>query len=72
MAAAGQVQEKIEQALETVKNFNNREILFNLPYSEYQELSFLKEEFGPYKELWDLAWSFKQESQEWTNGSFVK
>ena len=55
------MQEKIDKALEIVKSFNRRENLFTLAYSDYPPLTLLKDEFVPYKELWETAWSVKTE-----------
>jgi dynein heavy chain len=67
-----QLMDKIERANEKVTNFNERELIFKQPLSEYSDLAKLLQEFLPYHQLWELAMDFDLEYQEWMNGPFMK
>lgn len=53
-----QLHERFEKAQEKIKSFNERENLFKLPITEYDELIKLQKSFQPYHKLWDLAMEF--------------
>ena len=51
--------------------FNDREDLFNSEVTEYEQLSRVKKNFEPYKNLWVTAAEWLDKSAEWLNGSFL-
>ena len=60
--------EKIDAANKKIKSFNEREVLFKQPITDYQDLVQLEDEFKPYFELWDIASNFKLDSMDWEGG----
>lgn len=64
--------EKYEKAAEKVKNFNERELIFKQPLTEYFDLDKMISDFHPYHQLWGLAMEFDLEYHEWMNGPFMK
>jgi dynein heavy chain len=57
--------EKFSSILKQVKSFNDREALFKLKYSNFEEVEELYNEFMPYFKIWDLAEQFETERLEW-------
>ena len=66
------LKDQIEKAIDQVKSFNERELLFKQPQSEYHDLNELQKDFEPYNKLWDLAIEYDLDKQEWYNGPFLK
>lgn len=48
-----------------VESFNRREQLFEEEPLEYLELKQLREEFNPYYTLWDTAWKWQTNHEDW-------
>jgi hypothetical protein len=59
-------------ALEEVKSFNEREHLFKLTITSYDEFNSIIKEFKPYNMLWSLASDFDMEKHSIMNGPFTK
>ena len=47
--------EEIEKAQETVRDFNDREVAFKQPVTDYEDLNQLKINYEPYIKLWNQA-----------------
>lgn len=67
-----QLKEKIDQSFEKVRSFNEREVLFKQPISEYQELAALQNDFVPYNKIWELSMDFDVDQDDWMNNSLQK
>lgn len=70
--ASYNLMEKIVNANQKVRDFNQREMIFKQLPSEYHDLNKLMTEFTPYHQLWSLAFEFDSEYQEWMGGPFLK
>ena len=60
----------LAQADEKAKQFNSREVLFNSPITEYDELSATTKLFEPFYDLWDCADNWLSNKEVWTFGAF--
>ena len=67
-----QLNDRFEKGLDKVKSFNDRELLFKQPISEYDELNNLIREFDPFRKLWEIAMDFELDKQEYYTGTFLK
>lgn len=54
----GSLNDRLDKAQEKVKSFNEREVLFKQPVTDYEDLIGLLRDFEPYKKLWELAMEF--------------
>lgn len=63
---------KLDTSREKRANFNEREQLFNIPKSQYENLDKLIEDFKPYKVLWEKAVIFDNSKENWFTQSIVK
>ena len=59
--------EKLQQAMDKMISFNNRETLFELPLSDKSELQKMIDEFEPYNTLWKNADDFQKNYLLWMN-----
>ncbi|KAM3134228.1 hypothetical protein pb186bvf_013648 [Paramecium bursaria] len=66
------LKDRLDNAQNKVLSFNERELLFRQPVSNYEDLNILNEEFSNYYRLWTLAAEFEDEKTTWTTGSFLK
>ena len=66
------LKEKLGNAQEQVRSFNERENLFKLPISEYESLTDLIQRFDPYNKMWDLCFEFDSNVNEWYSEPFNK
>ena len=64
------LQQKLEAAMGTVKNFSDREKLFGRKVTEYKSLSLLMADFEPYATLWKVAAEWTEYEAMWYNGPF--
>jgi dynein heavy chain len=71
-AEVSQLNDVLEASLAKVRSFNEREMIFKLPLSSYDELENLHREFQPYLALWNLAGEFDLEKHLIMNGPFQK
>ena len=55
-----------------MKSFNDRELIFKQPLSEYHDLNELNNNFDPFYKLWDFSIEYDLDKQEWQNGPFLK
>ena len=55
-----------------MRQFNDREELFNQNKSEYPELDALNAEFKPFYELTTMAYMVEWSLNEWITGQFIK
>ena len=65
------LQRKLEAALGTVRDFNEREELFRREITEYKSLKLLMADFEPYAILWRVAADWAELEQDWYHGSFA-
>lgn len=63
---------KLDASKEKRANFNEREALFNIPKSLYENLDKLVEDFKPYRILWEKAAIFDNSKDQWFNHSLIK
>jgi len=61
-----QLKENIEQLCTTLKSFNEREVIFKQPISEYIVLNELQAQFEPFSKIWDYCSEFDIDKQDWT------
>jgi len=66
------LKDQIEKAFDQVRSFNEREVLFKQPQSEYHDLNELQKDFEPFNKMWESAIEFDMDKQEWYNGPFLK
>ena len=64
--------EQFVSILNQVKSFNEREALFKLRHSNFEEVEELYHEFMPYFKLWDLAEEFENEKRDWLTTPIIK
>ena len=50
--------ERFEKGFETIASFNERENLFKMPISEYEDLTVMHKSFLPFKRLWEVAMDY--------------
>lgn len=62
----------MDSSKEKRANFNEREQLFNLPKSTYENLDKLIEDFKPYRILWEKAFIFDNSKDTWFTQPLVK
>jgi hypothetical protein len=55
-----------------VKSFNEREDIFRLAISHYEDLEALHREYRPYHDLWNYVSDFDLQKNTWMNGPFQK
>jgi dynein heavy chain, axonemal len=60
----------LQQAEEKRKLFNYRESLFNVPETDYKELTDIGRIFDPYFEFWDSAEKWESREKHWTHSVF--
>ena len=60
----------LQQAEEKRKLFNFRESLFNVPETDYKELTEICRIFEPFFEFWDSAEKWGSREQHWTHSIF--
>ena len=65
------IKQALQNAEERTKLFNSREVLFNVPETEYFELNVLSKLFEPFYDLWDSAEKWLSHRETWTNGPLV-
>jgi len=70
--AASQLNENLESAFVKKKEFNDREEIFGLDITPYQDLEQLHNEFKPFNDLIVMAYNIKMEITEWTQGHLHK
>jgi len=63
---------RYDQSIQKVKGFNEREVLFNLPPSVYDDLDSLITQFEPYKKMWDIGFQFSEEKGNWVTGPLIR
>lgn len=63
---------KLDAAKEKRLNFNERESLFNIPKSLYENLDKLAEDFKPYRVLWEKAVIFDNSKDSWFTQALIK
>ena len=66
------LRDSLLKAQEKVKLFNHKEEIFKQPPTQYEQLADLMKQFEPYNKMWDLAFEFDNELQEWCTGQFIK
>ena len=59
------LKDRINESVNKVKNFNEREKLFKLERSEYFVLDRLKKDYEPYRQLWDVTYQFINDRVTW-------
>lgn len=69
---AQQLRENLNNAFEKVKQFNDRELLFNQQKSEYPDLEELNNTFKPFFELTNIASDVDFHFKDWTQSSLIK
>ena len=62
----------MNNAFEKVKQFNDRELVFNLPKQEYPDLDELNNTFKPFFELTNIASDVEFHFKDWTQSSLIK
>ena len=60
----------LQQAEERRKIFNYRESLFNVPETDYKELTEISRTFDPFFEFWDSAEKWVSREQHWSHSVF--
>ena len=63
---AQQLRENLNTAFESIKQFNDRELLFNQQKSEYPDLDELSTTFKPFFELTNIASDVEFHFKDWT------
>ena len=63
---------RFDQSRSKVDGFNQRETLFNLPPSVYDELDTLITQFEPYKKMWDTGFQFQNDKEQWVSGPLIR
>lgn len=63
---------QIKIALQKKINFNNREALFNIELTPYENLLDLEEKNEPYKDMRDVAFEYESGKSRWKGGNLVK
>ena len=66
------LKEIIDNLQSTLKSFNEREVIFKQPISEYVTLNDLEAKFEPFYKIWDYCSEFDIDKQDWTLGPFLK
>lgn len=66
------LKDRLQKATDKVTSFNERELLFKQPQSDYEELNILKKDFSSYDKLWNSAVEFEADKSDWNTGSFLK
>jgi hypothetical protein len=56
---------KLDASKDKRNNFNERETMFNIPKSTYENLDKLIEDFKPYRILWEKAFLFDNSKDTW-------
>lgn len=69
---AQQLRENLNNAFEKIKQFNDREALFNQPKSEYPDLEDINNTFKPFFELTNIASDVEFHFKDWTQSSLIK
>ena len=64
--------ENINHSYEMKKQFNEREKIFNLPETLYQDLDDLRVQFKPFFDLTTISQTVKTEINDWLNNSLMK
>ena len=60
----------LQQAEEKRKLFNYRESLFNVPETDYKDLTEIGRTFDPFFEFWDGAEKWESREQHWSHSIF--
>lgn len=60
--------DRLTNASEKVKSFNEREGLFKQPISDYEDLNILIKDFSAYHRLWTIAMDFDIDRGDWSSG----
>ncbi|TPX58491.1 hypothetical protein PhCBS80983_g03079 [Powellomyces hirtus] len=64
--------QELKECQNLVALFNNRERLFNMEVTHYDEVGQLSKDFEPYKNLWLTAADWSKWRNQWLNGSFLE
>jgi len=66
------LRENLNGAFDKIRQFNDREALFNQSRSEYPDLDALNTEFKPFYDLLYIASEAEWRFSEWKQGPFLK
>jgi dynein heavy chain len=66
------LEEQLNDHMKTLRNFNHREGLFELPLSDVSELQRIIDSFMPFNKLWSNVNSFRDNFNKWMNEKKVK
>lgn len=69
---AQQLNENLTNALEKIKQFNDREVLFNQQKSEYPDLEEIRSVFKPFYDLTNIASDVEFHFKDWKQSSLIK
>lgn len=69
-AQARETKAKLDNAVETAKLYNNREILTGSDETNYDNITATVKEFEPYFNLWTTTDLWKKSHHSWLNDSF--
>jgi len=69
---AANLKERLAAASDTVRSFNDREQIFGLTKSEYEDIDLIIKEFEPFYKLWECAQEFAIDKSDWNNKPFVE
>lgn len=69
---ATDINTRLEISVNKVEGFNQREILFNIPPSCYDDLDGLIAAFDPYKKMWSIGYNFQQDKEQWFTGPLIR
>lgn len=71
-ADALELREQLNSAFDKIKQFNDREVLFNQPKSEYPDLDEVNNTFKPFYELTTTAYEVEGSFKDWTQSPLLK
>lgn len=69
--AVNELYDGLQEAKETVKDFNAREAVFKAPPTEYPIIDVIEKELDPCFKLWNMIADFNVNQREWMSGSFL-
>jgi dynein heavy chain len=72
ISEVNKISEELKEAQAMNILINNREKLFGLEPTKYEEISQLPREFESYKNLWLTANDWLKSKEQWINGSFIE
>lgn len=64
------IEEKLNQAVEQIANFNLRDRAFGFDTGDYPTLDLCKKQFEPFFQLWTMSADFVASTKEWLTGPF--